>query len=118
MDQLPAPIVWLWTLSGVKFITTHTGINFVVAVMAAVRTKKFKPHKLAEFLTRKLLPYVIVYGSIKVIGVEAGLDWLTPIIFGIIETTLLADLTENLATLGIPMPEKIKGWVTKKPRIS
>ena len=113
MNPIHAFLIWLWTLGGVKAIALTTALNFIVAVMAAVHTNKFNPHKLAEFLYRKLLPYVVIYASIKAIEMEAGFAPLALVVFGIIETTLLANLTENLAALSIPLPEIVKRWTVK-----
>jgi phage-related holin len=114
MDAVREFFVWLWSLDGVKMITLHTIVNVVVAVMAAIHVGELRLHKLAEFLYRKLLPYVIIYGVVKVIGVDAGLDWLAPAVFTIIEITLASDLAENLARLGIPMPEAVMKLVRKE----
>jgi phage-related holin len=113
MDAITKFFLDLWTIPEVRFIAAHVGINVVVAVMAALFVGEFKPHKLAEFLSRKMLPYVTVYGIVRAVGADAGLDALSPVVFGIIEATLLADLLESLAKLGIPMPEPVKRLVSK-----
>jgi phage-related holin len=113
MDAITQFFLWLWTLDAVRFIAAHVVVNVVVALAAALNTSDFKPHKLAEFLSRKLLPYVIIYGVVKAIGMDAGLDALAPVVFAIIEATLVADLVENLAKLGIPLPEAMKRAVSK-----
>lgn len=114
MDAVREFFVWLWSLDGVKIIALHTIVNVAVAVMAAIHVGELRLHKLAEFLYRKLLPFVVVYGIVKVIGADAGLDWLAPAVFGIIEVTLASDLAENLARLGIPMPEAVMKLVQKE----
>lgn len=113
MDAIQEFFLWLVTLAGVKFIAVHTVINLVVAVAAALKDGQFKAHKLADFLVRKLAPYVLVYGAAKAIGTEANLEWLATAAFALIEATLLADLTENLGFLGVPLPEAIEAWVSK-----
>ena len=60
--------------------------------------------KLVEFLTKKLLPFVAVYVIAKVFGDEAGLAWLAPAVWAIVETTLTANLMDNLGKLGVPLP--------------
>jgi hypothetical protein len=106
-------LTWLWTLAGVKFIVYHTAVNLVVAVAAALKVGGFKPYKLAEFLTRKLAPYVLIYGAVKAVGMDIGLEWLSAAAFALIELTLASDLAENLDLLGIPMPEAVRNLVKK-----
>lgn len=126
-DSIITFLVWLWTLDGVRFIAGHTVLNLVVAVAAALRTGEFQPYKLAEFLRKKLAPYVLIYGVIKALSVEAqspdghllgiglqGFDWLAASSFALIEISLAADLAENLAALGVPMPDSIKRLVVKQ----
>ncbi len=114
MNPIREFLIWLWTLNGVKIIAIHTALNFIVAVMASIHTNNFNPHKLAEFLYRKLLPYAVTYASIQAIGMEVGFEPLALIVLGIIETTLLANLTENLVALSIPLPKIVKRWATKQ----
>lgn len=114
MDDFLTLVNWLWSLAGVKFLTSHVAINVVVAVAAALQAGDFQLGKLAEFLWRKLLPLVLVYGAVKAVGIDAGLDFLAPIVFGLIELALLSDLTDNLARLGIPLPERVVSVLGKK----
>lgn len=109
MEILKEILIWLWTLAGVRFLVGHTCINVVVAVMAAVRDEEdgFQVKRLLEFLGKKLLPYVLVYGTAKYFGMDAGLEWLAPAVWVLIEATLAADLAENLERLGVPLPESV-----------
>ena len=113
LDSMRLFLLWLWSLDGVKFIACHTAINVVAAVAASLKVGEFKPYKISEFLTRKLAPYVLVYGAVKFLGADIGLDWLSVAAFALIEATLLSDLAENLARLGIPMPEAIEKLLEK-----
>ena len=106
MEALNDIVVWLWSLAGVRFLIGHTLVNVTVAVAAAVRDEEdgFQLEKLLNFLGKKLAPYVIVYGVAKWFGMDAGLDWLAPAVWLLIEATLAADLVGNLGRLGVPLP--------------
>ncbi|MCP4540649.1 MAG: hypothetical protein GY832_26220 [Chloroflexi bacterium] len=108
MENFQTNLEWLWSLAGVQFIVSHTLINVVVAISASVQDKNdtFQYTKLFDFLGRKLLPYVLVYGAVKAVGVDAGLDMLALPLWALIEAALLADLAENLARMGVPIPER------------
>jgi len=114
MEDLTTVVTWLWTLAGVKFIVSHVAVNTVVAVAAALQVGDFQLGKLFEFLWRKLLPLVLVYGAAKAIGADAGLDILAPGALVMIETALAANLAENLAKLGVPLPERVVSLLGKK----
>ncbi len=112
-NQIIEYLRWLWTLDGVKGLTIHVLINLGVALAAALRTGEFKPHKLAEFLFRKLAPYVLVYGMVKAIAMDTPQAWLATAALVVIETTLLADLIENAEKLGLRLPSALSILVSK-----
>lgn len=108
LAYLKSLAVLIWSFAGVKFIVANILVNVVIALAAAQATRSLDLSKLAEFLTRKLLPYVAVYFIAKAFGEAAGLGWLAAAVFAVIEITLLKNLTENLALLGIPMPQALR----------
>lgn len=98
---------WLFQQTEVRFMVAHILVNVVLAVAAGMYTGEFRLKKLGEFLYRKLAPFVLVYGAVKVAGSSSGLDGLALPVWAIIEATLVADLVENLDRLGIPIPERL-----------
>ena len=117
LSQIIAFFTWLWTLNGVKALTISIIVNLTVALAAAVRTSTFKPHKIADFLFKQLAPYVLVYGVIKAIALETPntpYAAITPIVWGILEINLAANLIENLGWLGVPLPQWLKVLVSKQ----
>jgi len=111
---LKATLVLIWSYAGVKVIVGHVLINVVVALAAAQYTKTLDLSKLAEFLTQKLLPFIAVYVVCKVFGDGAGLPWLAPATWVIIESTLAANLIDNLGKLGVPLPNALARVMGKR----
>ena len=103
----------VWSFDGVKFIVGHVVLNVIVAVAAALKTKTFSLSKLADFFVAKLMPYVIVYFGAKLLGDSIGVAALAPLAWGVITATLLGDLVDSLAQLGLQLPEAIKQFVVK-----
>lgn len=103
----------IWSFDGVKFIIVHVVFNVAVAVAAALKTKTFSLSKLADFLISKLLPYVTVYMAVKLFGAEIGFAALAPVTWAVITATLLGDLGDSLAQLGVQLPEAIRQFVVK-----
>lgn len=108
LNTVAAFFVWLWGLGEVRFMVAHIGVNIAVALAAAIRTGEFKWHRLGEFLYRKLLPFVIVYGVARALGDYARLGALAAAVFGLIEVSLLGDLADSLGLLGIKLPDTLR----------
>lgn len=109
-------IVMVWSFDGVKFITLHVVLNVVVAVAAALKTKTFSLSKIGDFFASKLMPYVIVYFGAKLLGDSIGITALAPLAWGVITATLLGDLVDSLAQLGLKIPEPLRQLIVKTTR--
>lgn len=105
MDIILEVITTVWGYVGVKVLVSHVLINVVVALAAAGKLDELSLSKVSGFLTKKLLPYVAVYVVAKVFGESAGLAWIAPAVWVVIEATLTGDLTDNLSKLGLRMPQ-------------
>ena len=115
-DFVHNAIVFLWAMVSVQFIVYHVLLNLGVALAAAIRTGEFKFYKVGEFLYRKLLPFVLVYGFARGLGETANQGWLAAAVLGLIEMSLAADLVENLSRLGVPIPDAILQLIDKSDR--
>lgn len=106
--------VELWGLGGVKAIVAQTVLNVVLAIGASIYANTFNVKKVAEFLYRKLLPYVAVYVTVKATGFAAGVEWLAPVVYAAIFATLTGDMLENLVKLGLKVPEAVQRLLLSK----
>ena len=113
LEMLKEILVAVWNYPAVKVIVSHVIINTVVAVAASVHVKEFNLSKLAEFLGRKILPYVTVYFTVRLFGESIGLEALAGAVWAVIEVSLLGDLMDNIAKLGIKLPSAISSFVVK-----
>ena len=107
LDIIKEALLYLWSIPEVKFMVSHIVLNVVAAVAAAVHTGEFALGKLGEFMYRKVLPYVALYGVARLFGEGAGLDWLAAAVFALIEAALTGDLVENLQKLGVAIPDGV-----------
>jgi len=114
LGQLGDWLTEMWGLGGVKAIVAQTLLNVVIALAAATKTDSLNIKKLGEFLHRKLLPYVAVYIAAKAFGVSAGVEWVAPIAYVAIFTTLTGDMLDNLIGLGLPIPEQVQRLLLSK----
>lgn len=95
----------MWSYAVVKFLVAHIAFNVLVAIATSIYTNTFCLGKTGEFLYRKLLPYLIVFGGGAALGEAANLTEITVVTFIGIELMLFADLADNLKKLGIPIPD-------------
>lgn len=114
LEFAKAVLQLVWSYTGVKIIVGHVLINVVAALAAAQKTGELNLSRLAEFLYKKLLPYVSVYAIVKWLGQGAGLDMLAAPVWAVIEATLVGDLADNLLTLGLPLPKAVVRYVAKQ----
>ena len=87
--------------------------HLAVAVAASLKVGEFNFSRLAEFLTKKLAPYVLVYAAAMILGEAAGLVALAPLALTAIELALWGDLVDNLVKLGLKLPGTIKRFIVK-----
>lgn len=113
LERVGAFLAWLWAQFEVKFLVGHISINLIAGLAASIKTGEFKVYKVAEFLYRKLLPYVLLYTVFRVVGDMAGLSAIGKTVFGLIELALWGDLIENLGRLGIKLPDGVARAVSK-----
>jgi len=114
LEFLTAFVLQAWSYAGVKIIVCHTLINVVVAIAVALKSNSFELGRVGEFLIRKLAPYVLVYYVVKVAGDGAGVAFLAPLVWTVIEATLTGDLLDNWEKLGLPLPSAIQRFVVKR----
>lgn len=114
MKDIGEFLLAIWEVPGVKFILSHIIINVVFAIAAAVYTGTFELARVGEFLVTKMLPYVATYYVTVLLGEAAGVGYLAPLIFVVIEATLAGDLADSLDRLGLPMPDRAGMWGLRK----
>jgi hypothetical protein len=99
--------VVIWAMWEVQFTVYHIALNLAVALAAAIRTGTFELAKIAEFLYRKLLPYLIVFTVATAVSGALSIGWLVTVMWALIELALLGDMVDNLRKMGVPIPDEI-----------
>ena len=116
--QLELAVIALWSMTEVKFLVGSIFLNVVIAISTSIYTGEFKLYKTTEFLTRKLLPYTMIYAAARVVAGWVDIGWLSGAAFLAIEAGLLSDMLENLALVGLQngrqIPEGLLRIVSKE----
>lgn len=107
IDTVVFALQTFFTYPEVKFLLGHVVLNTVVAIAAALREGSFDIRKLSEFLTKKLLPNVLVYAIVRTIGSTLDMAWLSTVAWAAITAALTGDLIDSLAKLGLKIPEPV-----------
>lgn len=111
---LQSILLQIWSYDGVKIIILNVLFNVAVAIAAALYTGTFNFKKLADFLIKKLLPFTLVYFAAKLLGNALDLSAIAIATWAIIEATLIGDLADSLALLGIKLPDTVMKLIGAK----
>jgi hypothetical protein len=103
-DELLRWLIWLFSFWQVKFLMAHIGLNVIVAIAASIYIHEFLLARTGEFLYRKVLPYLLIYAAFAAMGQAANLSAIGTAAFVALEAMLLADLLDNLKSIGLPIP--------------
>jgi hypothetical protein len=117
IEWLKAVLLLVWSYDGVKVIVIGVLLNVVLAVAVAIRTGTFSFQVLGEFLTRQLMPYVIVYFAFKLFGEGIGMEGVSLAVWGLIAAMIASSIVEKLSELGVPIPEGVMRMVRRPQRI-
>jgi hypothetical protein len=101
LEALKVWALWLWSQWQTQVLTYHILINVVLAVAASIYTKEFLLDKVPEFLYRKILPFVMVYGVFAFAGEAIGQAGVAGLAWALLEGKLLADSLDNLKKFGL-----------------
>ena len=100
-------------MTEVKVLLGQIAVNVVVAIATAVYSQTLNLSKLGEFLGRKVLPFTAIFFVCKLAGDSAGLGWVGPAVWSVLEAMLLGDLADNLVKLGVPLPDGLVRLIAK-----
>jgi hypothetical protein len=112
-DAIIGFLLDVWSVPGVKFIVCHVIVNTVAAIAGSVYTGEFLLSRVAEFLHKKLLPYVAIYYVLILVEQGANLTGLSALAWAAIETSLLGDLLDTWERCGLPLPDAIRRYIRK-----
>ena len=105
LNQVLEVLAWIWGFWEVQFILGHIALNVVAAVAAGIYTKTFLLGKLGEFLYRKVLPLLLLFGAFAAFGEATNMAAMSKVAFAGIEAMLVADLLDNVKKVGLKIVE-------------
>jgi phage-related holin len=84
--------------------------NFLTGLAVSIKTATFRLKELGLMLRDRILPYVLGYLAVGVVGlVDQAWQVAVPVVWGIILLTLVGAILQNLKELGINLPDSLGG---------
>jgi hypothetical protein len=84
-------------------------VNVVFGIVLAIRDKDLKFTMLADFVAKRVIPYIFGYvGAVAVSAIPGMPDYIIALpatIYAFVLATMLAKLYEQLQGLGLPLPD-------------
>ena len=96
IEQIFNALRWLWSQSETQWLLAHIVLNVVAAVAASLWTGTFLLGRLWEFLYRKVLPVLLIWGAFSALGKAADLEAIAQTARVTLHAMLLADLMDNI----------------------
>ena len=95
--------------SQIKYIVILIGLDVVLGIIAALKTKEFVLGKVAGFMKKGILVYVFGFAILALVGqVTPSLDMVTTVAYFLILLALVGSILNNLGKLGLPIPKMLR----------
>ena len=93
----------------IQNVVVLIGIDIVLGVLAALKNKEFVLGKLAGFMKKGIVAYVLGLGILMVV-VEAlpSLDLVLTVAYFLVILALIGSILDNLGKLGLPVPKMLR----------
>jgi len=95
--------------SQIRNIVMLIGIDVVLGILAALKTKEFALGKLAGFMKKGILTYVFGFAVLILVGQALpSLDWVVSVAYYLVLLALVGSILDNLGKLGLPLPKMLR----------
>ncbi len=104
-----AQLFALFGTTQVQWIVTLIAIDVVLGIAAALAKKNFCLGKLANFMIKPILGYVLGFAVLEIVAsVLPALVMVTTVAYFLILLALIGSILSNLAKFGLPIPAYLK----------
>lgn len=93
----------------IQMIVGMIGIDVVLGILAALMKKEFILGKVADFMKRGVIKYVLGFAVLSAVGqVLPSLSMIVTLAYWLIIIALAASILDNLGKLGLPIPKMLR----------
>lgn len=98
-------IVSLFATSQIQWIFTLIIVDVFLGVIAAFMKKDFRLGKVAGFMKRGVLKYILGFVILEIVTLALpSLSWMVSIAYILVILALVASMLDNLGKMGLPVP--------------
>lgn len=102
-------ITALFATTYIRWIILLVVVDVILGLVAALVKGKFNLGKVAGFMGKGVLPYVLGFAVVElVVTANPAYAILAPVVFVIVAAALIASILTNLDKLGVPVPKTLK----------
>lgn len=104
-----AELVALFGTPQVKYIVILIMVDVVLGIIAALMRGNFRMGKLAKFMVKPVLGYVLGFGVLQMVAQALpSLVMVAQMAYILIVLALVGSILNNLAKMGLPIPSYLK----------
>jgi len=104
-----AQLIALFGTTYIYWILILIAIDVVLGIIAALMKKDFRLGKLANFMVKPVLGYVLGFAVLEMVAQALpSLAWLVLVAFALIVLALIGSILNNLGKMGLPLPAYLK----------
>lgn len=99
----------LFATNYIQWIILLVVVDVILGLAAALVKGKFNPGKVAAFMGKDIIPYVLGYAVVELVVVAwPAYALLAPVVFVLVVVALVSSILGNLAKLGVPVPKMVE----------
>jgi len=104
-----AQLIALFGTTYIYWILILIAIDVVLGIIAALMKKDFRLGKLANFMVKPVLGYVLGFAVLEMVAQALpSLAWLVLVAFALIVLALIGSILNNLGKMGLGLPAYLK----------
>ena len=93
----------------IHMIVALIGVDWVLGVVAAILKKEFRLGKMAMFMGKGVISYVLGFAVLEAVGQAIpNVSWMVRAAFVVVFLALVGSILNNLGKMGLPIPNYLK----------
>lgn len=99
----------LFATTYIQWIVLLVVVDVILGLIAAITKGTFNLGKVAGFMGKGIIPYVLGFVVVELVGAAwPAYTLIVPLVFLLVVAALVSSILGNLAKLGVPVPKMIK----------
>lgn len=110
MEQYMTQFIALADGLKLSILLSMIAANVLIGIAASIYTGEFRLSAVADFMMKRVLPYIVAYFGVVVVAVVQS-EWkaLVTTIWAVLIAALVGHIAKNLKDMGVLLPDFIAG---------